>query len=320
MPLEHDNSYHITMDALISSMRKLMPYLRDKKVFEIYCNEDGLVRTDTLGKGRTPSETVLTEPERRQIIFNIAALTNQIISNEKPCLDADIPSNAFFPKCRFEGNLPDIVSAPTLNIRKHPEKIFTLDDYVEEGIMTKHQRDIIKKAIKEKKNIIAAGGTKSGKTTLLNAILAEISKYDDRVIIIEDTPELQCSAKDKVQMRATRTFTMADCLHQVLRMTPDRIVVGEVRGGEALDLLEAWFTGHPGGCSTVHSNSATDTLLRLQNMTARVSKNPQQDTIVRAVNIIVYLKYSGGSRKIEQIISVDGYDANKHAYLIHEIK
>ena len=105
-----------------------------------------------------------------------------------------------------------------------------------------------------------------------------------------------------------------------LFVDPDRIVVGEVRGGEALDLLEAWFTGHPGGCSTVHSNSAVDTLLRLQNMTARVSKNPQQDTIVRAVNIIVYLKYTGVTRKIEQIISVDGFDANKHAYLYHEIK
>jgi len=320
MPQSQDNSYNITFGTLVSCMKKIMPYLKDKRVFEIYCNEDGLIRIDSLGKGRVPTETVLTSPERKQIIYNVAALTNQVIDLEKPCLDADIPSNPYFPKCRFEGNLPNIVAEPTLNIRKHPETIFTLDNYVEEGIMTEHQRDIIKEAIKQKKNIIAAGGTKSGKTTLLNAILAEISKYDDRVIIIEDTPELQCKAKDKVQMRATRSFTMADCLHQVLRMTPDRIVVGEVRGGEALDLLEAWFTGHPGGCSTVHSNSAVDTLLRLQNMTARVSKNPQQDTIVRAVNIIVYLKYTGITRKIEQIISVDGFDANKHAYLYHEIK
>lgn len=320
MPQEHDNSYSITLTTLLASMRKIVPFLKDKRVFEIYCNEDGYVRVDSLGKGRTLTEVVLTSAERKNIILNVAALTNQVMDMTKPCLDADIPANPYFPKCRFEGNLPNIVTEPTLNIRKHPETIFTLDDYVKEGIMTEHQKDIITTAIKEKKNIVAAGGTKSGKTTLLNAILAEISKYDDRVIIIEDTPELQCAAKDKVQMRATRTFTMADCLHQVLRMTPDRIVVGEVRGGEALDLLEAWFTGHPGGCSTVHSNSAVDTLLRLQNMTARVSKNPQQDTIVRAVNIIVYLKYVGGTRKIEQIIGVDGYDANRHAYLYHEIK
>ena len=257
--------------------------------------------------------------QAKQIILNVAALTNQLVTEEKPALDAEIPANNFFDKCRFDGNLPMIVPAPSINIRKHPKKIFTLEDYEAQGILSKIQHSIILEAIQNKKNIIAAGGTKSGKTTLLNAILAEISKLNDRVILIEDTPELQCTATDCVSMRTTRTFTMSDCLRSVLRMTPDRIVVGEVRGGEALALLDAWSTGHGGGCSTVHSNSAKDTLLRLENMTARVSQNPQQATIGQAVNLIIYLKYLGNRRMVEDIIQVEGWDSAKKEYHLKKI-
>ena len=231
--------YNITMDALITSMKAIMPFMQDKNVFEVYVNPDGKIWTDSLGKGRAYTGKNISPEDTRGIILNVAALTGQLVVSERPALDADIPSNSFFPKCRFEGNLPNIVSAPTLNIRKHPETIFSLENYVEQGTLTEKQYDFLIDAIHHKKNIIAAGGTKSGKTTFLNAILAEISKLDDRVILIEDTPELQCSAVDCVQMRATPTFSMEDCLKQVLRMTPDRIVVGEVRSGEALALLDA---------------------------------------------------------------------------------
>ena len=138
--------------------------------------------------------------------------------------------------------------------------------------------------------------------------------------MIEDTPELQCKAADCVSMRTMRTFTMSDCLRSVLRMTPDRIVVGEVRGGEALALLDAWSTGHGGGCSTVHSNSAKDTLLRLENMTARVSQNPQQATIGQAVNMIIYLKYIGNRRIVEEIIEVNGYDTARKEYNLKKLQ
>lgn len=270
---DEKKKYDITMTALINSMKEIMPFMIDKNIFEVYVNSDGSVWTDSLA-GRKKTDIKLSAAVIKQIILNVAALTQRIVPSERPVLDADIPANSYFPKCRFEGNLPEIVPSPTMNIRKHPETIFTLDDYVRQGIMTENQKNTIIAAICDKKNIIAAGGTKSGKTTLLNAILQEISKLSDRVIMIEDTPELQCKAKDCVSMRTTRTFSMADCLYQVLRMTPDRIVVGEVRGGEALALLDAWSTGHGGGCSTVHSNSARDTLLRLEDMTARVSQKP----------------------------------------------
>ena len=311
--------YNITMDALITSMKAIMPFMQDKNVFEVYVNPDGKIWTDSLDKGRSYTGKNISPEDTRGIILNVAALTDQLIKAERPALDADIPSNSFFPKCRFEGNLPGIGASPTLNIRKHPETIFSLQDYVKQGTLTEKQYDFLVEAIHQKKNIIAAGGTKSGKTTFLNAILAEISKLDDRVILIEDTPELQCSAEDCVQMRATDTFPMEDCLRQVLRMTPDRIVVGEVRSGEALALLDAWSTGHGGGCSTVHSNSAVDTLLRLENMTARVSRNPQQATIAQAVHYIVYLKYIGNTRKVQEILELEHWDPASKKYIYHEV-
>ena len=311
---EKNESFQITMDALITSMRKIMPYMNDKNVFEVYVNPDCKIWTDSLGIGRSWTGKTIEPELTRGIILSVAALSDQIVLPDRPVLDADIPANAYFPKCRFEGNMQPVVPNPTINIRKHPETIFTLEDYVKQGTLTKVQYEVLLNAIHNKKNIIAAGGTKSGKTTFLNAILAEISKLSDRVILIEDTPELQCSAKDCVQMRATSTFKMEDCLKQVLRMTPDRIVVGEVRSGEALALLDAWSTGHGGGCSTVHSNSAKDTLLRLENMTSRVSNNPQQATIAAAVNYVVYLKYIGNTRKVEDIIEILGWDSSTKKY------
>lgn len=313
METENNETFKITMMTLVNCMNEILPFLKDERIFEVYINPDGKVWTDGLN-GRQCTEITLNSAQVKQIILNVAALTNQLVMEEKPALDAEIPENEYFDKCRFEGNLPSIVLSPTLNIRKHPKKIFTLEDYVKQEILTEKQRKIIVKAIRDKKNIIAAGGTKSGKTTFLNAILAEISKLNDRVILIEDTPELQCKAADCVSMRTMRSFTMSDCLRSVLRMTPDRIVVGEVRSGEALALLDAWSTGHGGGCSTVHSNSAKDTLLRLENMTARVSQNPQQTTIGQAVNLIIYLKYLGNKRIVEDIIEVNGYNTVKQEY------
>lgn len=220
--MEQDNreTFEITMNTLANCMSEIMPLLQEESIFEVYINPDGKVWTDGF-QGRKCTKIEMSAAQVKQIILNVAALTNQLVTEEKPALDAEIPQNKYFDKCRFEGNLPGIVLSPTLNIRKHPKKIFTLDDYVKQEILSEKQREIIIKAIREKKNIIAAGGTKSGKTTLLNALLAEISKLNDRVILIEDTPELQCTAADFVSMRTMRTFTMSDCLHSVLRMTSD---------------------------------------------------------------------------------------------------
>ncbi len=299
---------------------ELIRLMNDDAVFEVIANPDGKVWIDTFDRGRVDTGIVLDAGQIRQIIFDVAALNDSVISEAFPLLEAEIPDSRLFDRSRFQGELPDVVPSPDFNIRKHPKRVLSLDDYVKQGTMTTRQKAIIMTAIQQKKNIIAAGGTKSGKTTLLNAILQDISKLPDRVIMIEDAPELRCTAKDHVSLRTMPNVTMDHLLRATLRKTPDRIVVGEVRGGEALSLLDAWSTGHSGGCSTVHSNSAMDTLIRLENMTSRVARNPQQFTISRAVDIIIYLKYEHLKRRIEEIISVESYDYVRHEYITRTIE
>ena len=195
-----------------------------------------------------------------------------------------------------------------------------MDTFSKGRVLTARQREIILGAIRDRKNIIAAGGTKSGKTTFLNAILAEISRSDDRIVMLEDTRELKYAARNYPSLKVTEDCSMSELLRDTLRATPDRIVVGEVRGDEALALLDAWNTGHDGGCSTVHSSSAMLTLRRLEQLVSRVSVTPQQETIAGAVDVIVYLRRKGTGRVVEEILSIDGYDGEKGRYITHPLQ
>lgn len=304
-----------TLDTLEFTLGyDIMNFLHDPDVFEIIVNPDSKIWIDTFSKGRQFTGKTIDPKQSEQIIFQVANLKETICSSKNPTIGTELPDGS-----RFQGFLPDVVPAPAFNIRKHSNRIMTLDDYVREGIMTAKQEQAIIKAIHERKNIIAAGGTKSGKTTLLNAILAEISKEPDRIVMIEDTLELQCSAEDYLPLKVTDNRSMDDLLRDTLRATPDRIVVGEVRSGEALALLDAWNTGHDGGCSTVHSSSASQTLQRLEQMVSRVSKTPQQETIASAVDVVVYLRRKEMSRVVEEVLSVDGYDPERKQYITHEL-
>jgi type IV secretion system protein VirB11 len=247
------------------------------------------------------------------IIYTIADLTGKI------CNDANETLAAEFQGIRFQGLLPRVVEKPAFNMRKHCAGALTLEDYVTSGIMTRRQQQVLLEAIYSRKNILAAGGTKSGKTTFLNAVLAEIAKNGDRVVLLEDTKELQCAAQDMDRLLTTENKKLEDLLRDTLRLTPERIVVGEVRGAEALILLDAWSTGHKGGASTIHANSARQTLRRLEELTARAEARAHQYMIGEAVDIIVYLRYSGLKRRVEQILAVDGWDANKEEYLVREL-
>ena len=253
------------------------------------------------------------------IIKNVAAIDGRIIKDEDPSVDAKIPANEQFSMCRFHGDLPPIVEQPVFNIRKHAKTIFTIDDYLKEKTMTQKQHDILLEAIHSRKNIIVAGGTGSGKTTLINAVLAELAKTNDRIISIEDTNELQCLAEDYVAMVASGKVTMSMCVKKTLRMTPKRIVVGEVRGDEALALFQAWSTGHKGGCCSVHSNSAEETLIRLVDMTSQVAVNPQPRTIANAIDIIIYIRNMDNKRWIEDIIEVEDYDDVHNRFISRKI-
>ena len=298
----------------------VMHYMHDDNVTEVIVNPDGKLWVDTFDKGFQNTGIVLDGEETKRVIYAVADLSGQVIDlKEDPSLQADIPESRLFANCRFQAELPNIVEAPSFNIRKHSKQVFTLENYVKQGTMSKKQCEVIMEAIHAKKNIIAAGGTASGKTTLLNAILAEISKLDERVITIEDTKELKCTAQNKVALTTTDTVDMENLLRKTLRLSPNRIVVGEVRGKEALILMDAWSTGHRGGCSTVHSDSALDTLFRLEDLVSRVSLSTQQTGIARAIDVIVYIARRATSRKVEEVLAIDGWDREKGEYITHRL-
>ena len=300
--------------------RSIMQYMHDDNVTEVMVNPDGRLWLDTFDKGVVPTDVVMEPEDTKRIIYMVASISGQVIDLKvDPSLQANIPASRLFSNCRFQAELPPIVNAPSFNIRKHSKIVITLDDYVRQGAMTEMQRQVILDAIHGKKNIIAAGGTGSGKTTLLNAILAEISTLGDRIVTIEDTKELKCTAENYVALSTTDTVDMDNLLRKTLRLSPNRIVVGEVRGKEALTLVDAWSTGHRGGCSTVHSDSAYDTLFRLEDLVSRVSVSSQQAGIARAIDVIVYIERRAVSRTIAEVLSIDGWDRERDDYMTHRL-
>jgi type IV secretion system protein VirB11 len=227
---------------------QLMAYMQDEKITEIMLNPDGHVWIDTQDQGLVESPITMSASTAKQLIYIVGSLAGRVVPADFPELEAEIPASRLFRSSRFQGELPPIVKAPSFNIRKFGKKLFTLDDYVAQGTMTEVQRQTIMTAIPEHKNIIAAGGTASGKTTLLNAILAEISRMNERIVIIEDTSELRCSAPNHVKLQTAPPKMDMDMLLRItLRKSPNRIVVGEVRSKEAMTLLEAWSLRGNGG-------------------------------------------------------------------------
>jgi len=212
---------------------------------------------------------------------------------------------------KVAGQLPPIVTAPTFAIRKKAIKIFTLEQYVETGVLSPRHCDVIKEAVRKHRNILVIGGTGSGKTTLINAIINEMvrSDPDERIFILEDTGEIQCAAQNFVQYHTTLDVNMTQLLKTTLRMRPDRILVGEVRGAEALDLLDAWNTGHEGGAATLHANDAMSGLTRLESLISRNPSAPKEimPLIAEAVDMVVHITRAPHGRQIQQIIEVQGF-------------
>ena len=277
--------------------------LLDESVIELMLNPDGKLWIDRLGEGRSFTGHEMTAADVERVIFIVASSVGLTCNRDTPILSAELPCSG----SRFQGLLPPIVQRPVFTIRKRAVKIFSLQDYVDAQILSKEHGKLIQEAVLSRKNILIAGGTGSGKTTLTNAILDEIAKTKDRIVIIEDTQELQCNAEDSVALHTKEDrATMTELLRATMRLRPDRIVIGEVRGPEALALLKAWNTGHPGGCATLHADSAERALSRLEQLVFEAGISSANRLIAEAVNLIIFIEKFGVSRRVRELVAVHG--------------
>lgn len=287
---------------------ELLAALHDPNTEEIMLNADGNVWQKLLGE---PMRCIgsLRLAQAQAVIETVAGYHGREVTRSQPILEGEFPVDG----SRFAGQLPPVVLAPTFAIRKKAVAIFTLDQYVQRGIMTVQQREVLIKAIRNHRNILVSGSTASGKTTLVNSIINEMVLQDpmERIFIIEDTGEIQCAAKNHVQYHTSMDVSMTALLKTTLRMRPDRILVGEVRGREALDLLMAWNTGHEGGAATLHANDARAALDRLCMLVSMHPDTPKpiEPLIGAAVHVVVHIdRTPDGSRRIQEILEVTGYE------------
>ena len=291
--------------------------LEDPMTCEVMLNPDGRIWQERFGE---PMKCIGTmRSGDAEVAFRtLASLLGKTLSYDQPQLDGEYPGGF-----RFSGALPPIVSAPAFTIRKPASRVFTLDEYVEAGILTERQKDALCMAVSEHQNLLVVGGTGSGKTTLANALIAEMVRQfpDERHVIIEDTREIQCTAQNAVFFHTTNDVSMTKCLKQTLRFRPTRIHVGEVRDEAALDLLDAWNTGHSGGISTVHANSALQGLSRVRGLVSRSPSAPRcvEEVIGEAVQVLVFIERTPSGRRIREILAVDGYSPRNQEYQLREL-
>lgn len=283
--------------------------LDDATVVEIMLNPDGKLFIERLGHGVAPAGE-MSAAAAEMVIGTVAHALQSEVDTEQPIISGELPIGGH----RFEGLLPPVVAKPAFTIRRRASRLIPLDDYVRAGVMTEHQASTIRSAISSRVNIVISGGTGSGKTTLANAVIDEIVKSapEDRLVILEDTAEIQCAADNVVLLHTSDTVDMARLLKSTMRLRPDRIVVGEVRDGAALTLLKAWNTGHPGGVATIHSNTAMSALRRLEQLTAEASQQPMHEVIGEAVDLVVSIERTPRGRRVRDVIQVERFAGGQY--------
>ncbi|WP_431562272.1 P-type conjugative transfer ATPase TrbB [Sphingopyxis sp.] len=280
-------------------------WLADAAVIEIMLNPDGRLWIDRLGAGITDSGVTMAAADGERIIRLVAHHVGAEVHAGAPRVSAELPESGE----RFEGLLPPVVTAPTFAIRKPAVAIFTLSDYADAGIMSERQAALLRNAVAERKNILVAGGTGTGKTTLVNALLAEVAGSEDRIVLIEDTRELQCAAPNLVAMRTKDgVASLSELVRSSLRLRPDRIPIGEVRGAEALELLKAWGTGHPGGIGTIHAGSALGALRRMEQLIQEAVVTVPRALLGETIDVVAVLVRDGAGRRLAELACVDGLD------------
>ena len=305
----HNTSKHESArraeESLTRALGEIVTFLNDDRVVEVMLNPSGDLWTDSHADGMVLIGKI-DAVRAMSIITTAASIINTTVTSLHPILECELPFNG----SRFEALIPPVVPAPTFTIRKKAKLIFTINNYIELRIMTIEQSELIKAAIKGKKNILIAGGTGTGKTTLANAIIHQIAEItpNDRLVIIEDVLELQSSIKNTVFLRTSENVDQVSLLRATLRLRPDRIIVGEVRDKSALALLKAWNTGHPGGIATVHANSASAALTRIEQLIQEAGVPPVPALVAEAVNVVINIRRTATGRKIEEICLVNGWD------------
>lgn len=278
-------------------------FLEDPEIVEIMLNPDGRLWIDRLSHGLSDTGERLSFADGERIVRLVAHHVGAEVHSARPRVSAELPETGE----RFEGLLPPVVAAPAFAIRKPAVAVFTLSDYVSVGIMTAGQAEMLRTSVAARKNILVAGGTSTGKTTLTNALLAEVAKTSDRVVLIEDTRELQCAAPNLVALRTKDgVASLSDLVRSSLRLRPDRIPIGEVRGAEALDLLKAWGTGHPGGIGTIHAGTALGALRRMDQLIQEAVVTVPRALIAETIDLVAVLSGRGAYRRLTELSRVEG--------------
>ena len=284
----------------------ILAALADDQVVEIMLNPAGDLWTDSHAGGMQCIGRI-DRVRAMSIVATVAAMLGTTVTSDNPILECELPLDG----SRFEALIPPVVPAPTFALRKRAKLIFSLADYVNTEVMTQLQATLIKAAVADRKNILIAGGTGSGKTTLANAVLNEIAVIspDHRIVIIEDVLELQCSVKNTVFLRTSATIDQVSLLRATLRLRPDRIVVGEVRDKSALALLKAWNTGHPGGVGTVHANSTATALIRVGQLIQEAGVPAAPELISEAVDMVISIRRNSVGRMIDEVAEVTNWSS-----------
>ena len=288
-------------------------WLEDPGIVEVMLNPDGRLWVDRLAEGLIDTGERLAAADGERIVRLVAHHVGAEVHSAAPRVSAELPETGE----RFEGLLPPVVAAPAFAIRKPAVAVFTLDDYVAAGIMSADEASVLRRAVERRRNVLVAGGTSTGKTTLVNALLAEVAKTTDRVVLIEDTRELQCKSPNLVALRTKDgVASLSDLVRSSLRLRPDRIPIGEVRGAEALDLLKAWGTGHPGGIGTIHAGSALGALRRLEQLIQEAVVTVPRALIVETIDLIAVLAGRGPERRLAELAAIEALGQNGDYVLV----
>jgi type IV secretion system protein VirB11 len=288
---------------------RILAAIGDPQVTEIIVNEDGRLWCESYGAGMYEVGVTIAPSQVESFIGTVAASLGTVANAANPIVEGELP----IASIRFEGLLPPVARKPCCVMRKPAQVLYTIDDYLRDGILDKAQANILREAIDQRRNVIIAGGTGSGKTTLAGALISEMvgrSAPNERYVIIEDTLEIQCRAKNLVQLHTAEGVDMTRLVRTTMRLRPDRIIIGEVRGAEALALLKAWNTGHPGGVTTIHANSGKAALTRLSSLVQEAAVPPQPELIAETINLVAFMVRTTGGRRVTEVVEVEGHDPN----------